>query len=437
MSVASPSAALTAVPRNTAWLFGGRVLAQALAVALTVLLAARLGVGGLGQYAFVSAVVLLANVGTTFGTDMVLIREIAGDGRLERWGPALAVQLGLSVLAIAVIGVGAPLIPGQSAAVVEALRLLSLSLLPAALFSVCTAVLRAVGMMAAYAAVGVIAAFVQLVAVAVFVPAHSGVVQAVTVVVGVQMLVALIAWAVVASRRPELRRWPRLGTAEIADMARASAAIGVLGLLGILYQRLGAIAVAVMVGPVATGWYAASARVVDASKTGHLALFGAVYPAMAHARTAETVAPAALGDAAGATSSPSPARRNLDWSWRTCLLLGAAVSIALLLVGPLLIEWFFGPAFAPSKGALAILALTVVPSTAATYQSMALLADHRDTDTLRILTISLAVLVALLATLVPAVGWTGACWAVLGADFVHAALLLRARSDRSVSGRWP
>jgi O-antigen/teichoic acid export membrane protein len=436
MRVAAPPAAVSAVPRNTAWLFGGRVVAQALAVALTVLLAARLGVAGLGQYAFVSAVVLLANVGTTFGTDMVLIREIAGQGRLERWGPALAVQLGLSGLAIVVIGAAAPVVPGQSAEVVAALRLLSLSLLPAALFSVCTSVLRGVGMMAAYAAVGVIAAGVQLVAVAAFVPAHSNVVRAVAVVVGAQVAIALIAWVVVAARRRELRHWPRTGGAEIGDMARSSAAIGVLGLLGILYQRLGAIGVAVMIGPVATGWYAASARVVDASKTGHLALFGAVYPAMAHAKTAQTVAPAALGDAAGATTNPSPAR-HLDWSWRACLLLGAGVSIALLLVGPLLIEWFFGPAFAPSKGALAILALTVVPSTAATYQSMAFLADHRDADTLRILTISLAVLVVLLATLVPAVGWIGACWAVLGADTVHAGLLLRARSDRSAGGRWP
>jgi hypothetical protein len=68
---------------------------------------------------------------------------------------------------------------------------------------------------------------------------------------------------------------------------------------------------------------------------------------------------------------------------------------------------------------------------------MALLADHRDADTLRILAISLGVLVVLLATLVPSVGWIGACWAVVGADTVHAALLLRARSHGSSGGRWP
>jgi hypothetical protein len=43
----------------------------------------------------------------------------------------------------------------------------------------------------------------------------------------------------------------------------------------------------------------------------------------------------------------------------------------------------------------------------------------------------LAVLVVLLAALVPTVGWTGAAWAVLGAETVQAALLL------APGGRWP
>ena len=72
---------VAAVPRNTGVLFVGRVAAQGLAVVMTVVLAARLGVTGLGEYALVSAVVFVANVATTFGTDMVLVREIAAGGR--------------------------------------------------------------------------------------------------------------------------------------------------------------------------------------------------------------------------------------------------------------------------------------------------------------------------------------------------------------------
>ena len=93
----------SAVGRNTAWLLAGRLVSQAFTILFTVLLAARLGVVGLGEYAFVAAIVFLANVVTTFGTDMVLVREIAAGGPVARWAAALAVQLGLTLGAIGVI----------------------------------------------------------------------------------------------------------------------------------------------------------------------------------------------------------------------------------------------------------------------------------------------------------------------------------------------
>ena len=64
----------------------------------------------------------------------------------------------------------------------------------------------------------------------------------------------------------------------------------------------------------------------------------------------------------------------------------------------------------------------------ATYQSLALLAAHREADTLGVLAISLGVLVVAAGVLVPAVGWQGACWAVVAADTTQAALMIRARA---------
>ncbi|HEY6398191.1 MAG TPA: hypothetical protein VIX82_12125, partial [Solirubrobacteraceae bacterium] len=120
-------------------------MAQLLAIALTVVLAARIGLAGFGEYAFVSAIVFIGNVITTFGTDMVLIRDIAGRGRLDRCAPALALQLALSVLVIAAIGLITAVLPARNDDVLGALRIMSLSLLPSALFSVCTAGLRGGG----------------------------------------------------------------------------------------------------------------------------------------------------------------------------------------------------------------------------------------------------------------------------------------------------
>ena len=406
---------VAAVPRNTGVLFIGRVVAQGLAVVLTVVLAARLGVSGFGEYALVSAVVFLANVATTFGTDMVLIREVAGHARLDRWVAAFAVQLALSVIAIVAIWLVAPVIPGQGGHVVTALRIMSLTLLPAALFSVCTAVLRGVGMMAAYAALGVGAAAVQLGAVVIFVGPGSDVVRVAAVLLSAQVLIGIGAWAMCVARIGDVRAVPRLSRFEVGAMARASASIGVLGLLGVAYQRVAAIAVSVLVGPAATGWFAGASRIVEASKTGHLALFGAVYPAMAEASADE--------------QSDERHRAVLHWSWRLCVVLGGVVTAGLLLLGPFLIEWLYGPAFAPSEVALAILALAVVPSTVATYQSLSLLAAHREADNLRVLGASLAVLLVALAALIPTIGWRGGCWAVVIADTTQAGLMLLARAN--------
>lgn len=49
---------------------------QIIAVISNLLLARYLGSSGFGEYAFISAVVLI-NALSTFGTDMVLIRNIA------------------------------------------------------------------------------------------------------------------------------------------------------------------------------------------------------------------------------------------------------------------------------------------------------------------------------------------------------------------------
>jgi O-antigen/teichoic acid export membrane protein len=310
-----------------------------------------------------------------------------------------------------------PFIPGQSHEVVVALRILSLTLVPAALFNVCTAVLRGVAMMGAYAAVGVAAAAVQLAAIAVFVGPGAGIIRTTAVLLGAQVVVALAVWALAARRIRELRSVPRPSAADVGDMARASTSVGVLGLLGILYQRLGAIAVSVVIGPVATGWFAGASRIVEASKTAHLAMFSAVYPAMAEAHVE--------GDVDATPDGDGP---DLGWSWRVCLGLGGVVTAGLLVLGPFLIDRLYGPTFGPSRSGLAILALTVIPSTVATYTSLALLAAHREGETLRVLLISLAVLLVLLAVLLPTVGWMGACWAVLGADTTQASLMLLIRA---------
>lgn len=406
------------VGRNTGWLLAGRVASQALAVLFTVLLAGRLGLVGLGEYAFVAAIVFLANVVTTFGTDMVLVRDIASGGPMARWSAALAVQLGLSLGAIALIWLAAPFVPGQGADVVGALRIYSLSLIPCALFSVCTAVLRGAGRMGWQASLGVAAALVQLVAAWLLVAEGSSLQLVATVLLGVQVAGAALGWAICAALFPEFRTVPRSSTADVSRMIGSAASIGLLGVLGVLYQRAGVLVLAVAAGPAATGWFAGASRVVEASKTGHVAFFGALYPllARAHARSDRR-------DAA-----------RIDRLRLLSLAVAAALSAGLLVTGPVIIHVLYGPAFGPSATGLAILALTTLPSTLATFLSLELLAAHGEAFTLRALLVSLGALGGLLALLIPALGWLGGCWAVLGAEIVQAGTLLVVRRQALGAG---
>jgi O-antigen/teichoic acid export membrane protein len=402
--------------RDAAWLFAGRVAGQGLAVGLTVVLAVRLGLEGLGEYGFVAAVILVANVVTTFGTDMALIRSVAATGRVDRWPAALGVQLTLSALAIGLIWLAAPSVPGRDPAIVAALRISSVSLIPSAAFSVCTAALRGSGRMSWYAGVGVAAAAVPFVGVTAFMAPGAGLVVAATVLLTAQVVVAAVAWVVCASRIPGFRDTPQTSAADILEMARSSWSIGILGLLGVLYQRTAVLVLAVVAGPAATGWFVGASRIVEASKTGHVALFGALYPAMVANR---------VSSASGSTLD-----RDIGRIGRMSTVAAGALSAGLAILAPFIVRLLYGPAFGPSAGALAILAISIVPSTIASYRSLALLAEHREALALRALAASLMALIGLLAVLIPIAGWIGACWAVLGAESVLAAGMLIASSRR-------
>ncbi len=100
---------------------------------------------GFGQYAFVAALIVLGNIATTFGTDTLLIREVARNRQPNDSliASALWIQLILSVAWLIIVGLGADVLKGESSEVVLAVKVYSLSLIPLAFFTVYTAVLRA------------------------------------------------------------------------------------------------------------------------------------------------------------------------------------------------------------------------------------------------------------------------------------------------------
>ena len=409
----------TAMPRSTGALVIAQIVGQGLAVATAVLLTRRLGVSGFGIYAFVTAAVFVANVGTTFGTDMVLIREIARDDRVDRCAPALVLQLALSGIAIAVVfaGSAAASAAGSGAAerFIVPLRIFSFALVPATAYSIATALLRGLGMMRRYAVAVVAAAGAPLGAVAVWVRAGDSLTRTMTILLGAQTAVALVAVSTCIAPVARARATIAPSRADVFAMARDSREVGVLAGVGVVYQRLAMLGVAMLVGPTANGWYSGAARIVEASKTGHIALAGAVYPVMADATR----------DDAGADLGVVLRRARV-----TNFVSALAVAAGLAIAGRVLVDRLYGPGFAESKAALTILSVGLVASCVATFESLALLAEHREREVLRVMGVCLAVLLVGLVTMVAAFGWIGACWAMLAADLTQAVLLTRKRAGR-------
>jgi len=352
-------------------------------------------------------------VATTFGTDMVLIRDLAGGGPRDGWLDALAAQLVLTLIATGLIWAFAGAIPRQPPIVAPTLRILSLSLWPAAIWNVASAILRGTGRIGGLALLATAAASVQLAACWFVVAGPGDLELAAASLVAAQCVAAGMALAAAARWTDVLSASAPIGGRSVVSMLRASASVGALGIVGVLYQRVAVLGVGLLAGQTTTAWFASGARIVEGAKAGHVALYGALYPAMAEANARVP------GSAAGA----APLRQSL----RLSMAAGAIVTAVLLVAGPLAMGILFGPAFEPASAGLAILALSVLPSTLATYLSLEAVANHREGLALGSLVLSLVTLVVLVAGLVPALGWIGACWAVVVAESVQAIGLASAR----------
>jgi O-antigen/teichoic acid export membrane protein len=386
-------------------------------VLFVILIARRLGQDGFGEYAFVASAVMLANTLSTFGTDMLLVRDIAAGGGLARLRPALVLQLALSAVLVLIALAGAAAIPNQSQDATVALRIYSFALLPLAIYGVLTAALRGLGYMDRYAVLNLAASAVQLALAWLVVPAGGSVVSVALALLGAQLVATALA-AALCARVPGLADG-LLGSARVRPLLLESAPIALLGALGMLYQRSAVLLLASLTGPAATGIFSAAARAVEGAKTMHLAAFGALYPALA--------------ESAAEPSAASAWRATFVRSASSLLVLALVVAAVLAAFADPIVGLLFGPGFEAAAGALRVLAWILIPYTASAFLSLALMAAHRERAVARGLAAGLVVLVVLCVWLIPSLGLVGACWASLAAETAQASVLIAQwRSGRIV-----
>jgi O-antigen/teichoic acid export membrane protein len=395
---------------NSIWLLLARLITQGALIFSTVLIARALGVVGFGEYAFVAALIALGNVATTFGTDTLLIREIARDRRdkVGLAGAAIWLQLALSfswLIVVVVLSAG-----DRSAAVLPAVLIYSLSLIPLAFFTVYTAVLRAHERMNVYLLISTIVAVAQLMGIWAILQVDRSLIALVLVLDGVQLLAALAAALACHWALPVFRfRW-QIDQAQLMHVVRVAWPFALLGALAVIYQRLGVLMLSAAGTALETGWYAAASRVIEPVKILHFAILGALLPALAHLTT---------------TSDQSLlATRLFRRSWRFLLTVSGLVTFALVILAAPLISLLFGVAYAPAIPLVQILALSLIPYTFSAAWSVRRVTQGQERRVTVALTISLAIAFLLNLWLIPLYGANGAALTVVLGESVFAMMLL-------------
>ncbi|MEX2143375.1 MAG: oligosaccharide flippase family protein [Anaerolineales bacterium] len=398
------------VARNSAWLFIGRLGSQAMLVLFTLILARRLGDEGLGVYAFITSVIFLGNLTSTFGTDMLIMREVAAKREGGLLASAVLIQLAIAIPFILIVLVAAPYLANQSAQALSALRLYSFSLLPLAFYTVCSSALRGIERMDSFAGLNLANGLLLAGLGWVFIQPGSSIVALFAWLLTLQVAMAGLALALCARHFPRSSRAWRLSPPDLGQHVRLSAPIAALGFLGALSQRAGIFLLAGMLGAAATGWFAAALRPVEASKIIHFALLGALFPAMSQAHL-------------GAGPDNHSFARFFASSLTGLLVLSAAFALVFAFGADALIPLLFGPGFTPAIDLLKVLAWLLVPITVTHYLSLMLLSLRRERPILVGLAASLLLFLALATWLVPVLGALGVAWAMLAAEILQALIL--------------
>ncbi len=404
------------VRRNSFWLLLGRLITQAQLILFTALVARSLGVIGFGQYAFVAALIVLGNVATTFGTDTLVIREVAryraararqADDSLIP--SALWIQLTLSVAWLVIVGVFADALSGQSPEVEAALKVYSLSLLPLAFFSVFTAVLRAHERMDVYLLLNGVVAFAQLGGAWLILQRQGNLLSLAMMLNIVQVIAAVSAGTLCRAVLPTFHfKWVTTRQSFV-QVARLAWPFAVLSVLAVIYQRLGILMLSTLGSEVQAGWFAAATRIIEPVKLLHFAVLGALLPALAHLTASEATA-----------QQTQIAAHVYRRSMLFLLTFSALAAVILIALAQPIVLWLFGLDYADSVALVRILALSLIPYTFSASLAVRLVTQGQERRVLWATVISLAVAFLLNRWFIPFDGSRGAALATVLSESVLA-----------------
>ncbi|MEZ4518354.1 MAG: flippase, partial [Chloroflexota bacterium] len=397
------------------WLLLARVLSQMLALAFSLLVARRLGEVVLGQYAFISTVLLIGNLATNLGTDTIIIRHVAAHETSQETSDlltaSLLIQLILSGLLIAGIWLLGGLLPNQTAETLPAFHLIALSLIPVAFSSIFSAVLRGREHMGAFLIFNLATTVTLVVGALVVTSRDGGLMGLALATLTAQTVGALVAAGLFRRLTPCLSWHIRRPSGDLVQTVVRTGFVLALGMVvTLLLGRLGTLSLSLLDSDAATGWFSAAARLVEGLKLIPAAVLGALFPVMAR-HNAQT----------DGRSVPTFAPTRL-------LLIGLVLTIVVaiaidLLSGPIVMV-LYGPGYEPSVTVLRILVWVLPFSVVSLSLSFWLVAAGQERIVLIVMIPALLISAGLMGWAVDRFGLTGAAAGSIGAEFIQMLCLL-------------
>ena len=383
------TASMLSLRLNSFWLLFSRISAQALAVIFIALVARRLEPASFGQFTFIAAIIFIGNTFTSFGTDTLLIREIAKAGQINILVVrAFTLQIWLCIFwcfATLLFRVEVPLL------------IFSFSLFPLAIFSIISALLRAFERMDLFWGLNLVNGLLQVLA-AVF--SKDLLTLCILLLIG-NMLTAFLALRIFSILSPDFRLFPFLDFRPLLPLVLPLAA---LTTLSVLSQRLGVLSLSILLDEAATGLFSSAARVVDAMKFGHYAILGALLPALSR----------------GALHS----NKNYKMTFAGLLCLSILLAGAVTFLAHPIINIVFGAEYIPAADLLTIIVWSLVPYTISAFLSVHLVVLGKEIVLLKTTLLSLAFSIFLFIWLIKGYGLHGAAWAALIGEMVQATIFI-------------